>query len=81
MDSELLALAGANQLGDDLAEVRLLDLLEPASAIFRWISPRIRGRAHEGAHWLAVAEIDPVHRDDLVDDAGKLARGLRAFHL
>src|SRR4051794_10336674 len=61
--------------------MRLLDLLEPTGAVLRRIIPAIRSRAHERAHWDAVAEIDPVHRDDLVDDAGELTTSLGPFHL
>jgi hypothetical protein len=78
--AERLAFAGS-ELGNQLAEMRLLDLLEPTGAVLRRIIPAIRSRAHERAHWDAVAEINPVHRDDLVDDAGEFAGGLGAFHL
>src|SRR5215510_11327224 len=40
-NDERLAPPGADQLRDELAEVWLLDLLEPASAIFRWKLPRV----------------------------------------
>src|SRR5262245_44735332 len=61
--------------------MRPFNLLEPAAAIFGRVAPRVRLRADEGAYRLAVAEIDPVHGDNFVDDAGKLAAGLQALHL
>src|SRR6516162_7953764 len=61
--------------------LRLLNLLEPASAIFGGVAPGVRRRAHEGACWRAVAEVDPLHRDDLVDDAGQLAASLASLDL
>src|SRR5262249_26235677 len=71
----------ANQFLEQLAEMRLFDLLKSPAAVFCRVCPLVRLRADEGAHGLAVAEVDPVHGDDLVDNAGELAAGLRAFHL
>ena len=80
-DGERLAFAGTDQFGDQFTEVWLLDLFEPSSAILRRVVPGIGRGTDERARRLAVAEVDPVHGDDLVDDAGQLTAGLRALHL
>src|SRR5215831_4255529 len=61
--------------------MRLFDLAEPAAAIFAGVVPLIRLVADKCARRLAVAEIDPIHHDELVDDAADLARHLGALHL
>src|ERR1700745_3346538 len=70
-----------HQLGQQLAEVRFLQHLELSGAIAGRIAPWV-WRADEGTgSRLTVAEVDEVHGDDLVDDAGELAPGLLAFEL
>src|SRR5260221_2160771 len=59
----------------------LFDLLKPAGPILGRVPPRIRRCAHERTRRLAVAEVDPVHRDNLIDDARQLPAGLAAFQL
>src|SRR5262249_34407311 len=80
-NDERLTLTGAGQLFDQLAEMRLLDLIEAASAVLGGIVPGIGQRANEGAHRCTIPEVDPLHGDDLVDDAGQLAAGARALYL
>src|SRR5262249_2922877 len=41
----------------------------------------IRLRADEGARRLAVAEVDKIHGDDLIDNSRQLAAGFAAVHL
>ena len=77
----LLSLCWCGELADKFAEVRFLDFLEPATAVFCWPAPLIRRRAHKRARRLAVAEIDPLHGDDLIDDAWQFAAGFAAFQL
>src|SRR5262249_3961041 len=72
----------AGQLLDQRAEVRRFDLFEPTGAILGWIAPLIGIGADEGARRrLAVAEVDPIHSDDFIDDLRELASGLRPLHL
>src|SRR5260370_37775100 len=59
----------------------LFDLLKPAGPILGRVPPRIRRCAHERTRRLAVAEIDPLHGDDLIDDTRQLAAGLATFQL
>src|SRR5260370_12683654 len=59
----------------------LFDLLKPAGPILGRVPPRIRRCAHERTRRLAVAEIDPLHGDDLIDDTRQLPAGLAAFQL
>ena len=61
--------------------MRLFDLFKAAGSIFRGIAPRVWRRAHKSTHRFAVAEIDELHGDDLIDNAGKLAASLAALHL
>src|SRR5260370_40934890 len=59
----------------------LFDLLKPAGPILGRVPPRIRRCAHERTRRLAVAEIDPLHGDDLIDDTRQLPACLAAFQL
>ena len=68
-------------LVDELAEIRLLELIEAAAAILRRIVPAVRRGADEAARQDAVAEIDPVIGDHLIDDRRQLAPGAGAFEL
>jgi hypothetical protein len=61
--------------------MRLLDLFESAAPILRGVLPRIWRGADEGSRRRAVAEVDPLHGDDLIDNARQLAPGLSAFEL
>src|SRR6266542_4707378 len=73
---------GRNKLGDQFAEVRRLELLEPAATILGRVAPRIGRGANEGANGPAVAvEVDKLHGDDLVDDPWQFARGLLPLEL
>src|SRR5436190_5234544 len=81
LNGEALAFAGAGKLDDQLAEVRLFDLVEPAGAVFGGKAPRIRRSAHEHPYRIAVSEIDELYGDDLIDDARKLPAGFGAFTL
>ena len=75
------AAPGLVSLLNKFAEMRLLDLVEAAAAILRGPVPLVRRGADEAARQHAVAEVDPVHGDDLVEDAGQLAPGAGAFEL
>ena len=56
-------------------------LFEPAAAILRRVVPRIWRSADEGADRLSVAEVDKLHGEDFIDDAGQLAAGTRTLEL
>src|SRR5262249_54078547 len=78
-DSFCRAIRTGNKFRDESSEVWLLDLLELSAAILRGEIPGIRIGADEGACRFAVAKVDPVHGDDLIDDRRQLARGLAAL--
>src|SRR5262249_14651437 len=76
-----LALAGTGQLLYQRTKVRRLELLKAARTILGGVAPQVRTGADKGAHGLAIAEIDPLHGDDLVDDRRQFASGFRPFDL
>src|SRR5215471_5463709 len=53
----------------------------PSGAILRGVAPGIWIGRDKRAHGLAIAEVDPLHRDDFVDDRRQLAPGLRTLDL
>ena len=61
--------------------MRLLELIEAAGAILRRVVPAVRRGADERPHQDAVAEIEPVMSDHLIDDCRELAPGAGAFEL
>src|SRR6516225_5362002 len=61
--------------------MRLLDLIEATAAIFCGVGPLVWAGADQSPRQLAIAKIDPVISDDLVDDGRELACGAAAFHL
>src|SRR5262245_48172222 len=62
--------------------MRLLQQLELSGSIAGRITPRVRRPTYEGTYRrLAVTKVDEIHRDDLINDAGKLTRGLLTFDL
>src|SRR5262245_46965998 len=62
---ERFALSGTGELLDQRAKAWRFNLFEPTGAILGWIAPLIGIGADEGARRrLAVAEVDPMHRDD-----------------
>ena len=61
--------------------MRLLDLIEAAATILRRVLPSVRRSADEAACEDAVAEIEPVVGDNLVDDSRQLATGTGTFEL
>jgi hypothetical protein len=71
--------------GQDLldkgAKVGRLELVEFSAAVLRGIPPGIGTGANKGACRLAVAEVQPIHGDDDVDDAEDFARHPLAFRL
>ena len=69
------------ELADELAEIRRLELIEAAAAILGRIAPRVGRGADEAACESAVAEVDPLIGDDLIDDTWELAAGTGAFKL
>src|SRR5580704_12252303 len=78
----LAALRCGAEFRQEASEVRRFKLREKSGTILRRKSPGVRTRAHErplGA--LAVAFVDPLISDDLVDDARELATGLGALEL
>src|SRR6516225_5400674 len=79
--NERFAPAGTDELFDELAEMRFLELVEPPGAIFGGIAPRVWIGADESARRLAVAEIDEIHGDDLVDDARQFTSDLLPLQL
>ena len=74
-------LARTYELLDQRTKVRRLKLIEFSGSIFAWKTPRIWVCAHERAHRLAIAKVDPCHGDDLVDDCRQLTPGLPALDL
>src|SRR5262249_49750089 len=80
-DGEGLALPGSGELLDQRAKVRRLQLFEPAASILRRKIPRIGVCADERAYRLAIAEVNPVHGDDFIDDRRQLAPGLCTLDL
>src|SRR5262245_3390075 len=80
-DNEGLALTRTGELLEQCTQIGWFELLESARTILGGIAKRVGIRAHERAHRLAVAEIDPLHGDDLVDDRWQLASGLGTLDL
>lgn len=56
-------------------------MFKAATAIFRRPLPLVWRSADKGACWRAVAEVDELHRDHLIDDAGQFPAGFSAFEL
>ena len=57
------------------------DLFKLSGAVAGGITPGIR-RAYECTQrWLAVAEVNEVHRDDLIDNSRQLASGFLSLDL
>jgi hypothetical protein len=87
MERLLSCLGGCGRLAlDDLrqqsAEVRLLDLVEAAGTVFAREIPGIWRTTDKAAHWVvATVKLDPIHDDEFIDDGTDLARDLGAFHL
>src|SRR5215831_8392452 len=80
-DLEWLALSGTDQFRNQRAEIWWFELFQPAGPIFCRIAPRVGVRAHECAHGLAIAKIDPSHSDDFVDNRRQFASGFSALDL
>src|SRR6516225_11204210 len=72
---------GTTNLHEETVEVRLLNLIQPPATILGRVVPAVRGCTDKCTRWPAVTEVDPVHDDDLIDDAADLARHLGALHL
>ena len=72
---------GLRELVKKFAEIRRLELLEPAAAILGRIIPAVRRCADKRARQGTVAVINPVVSDDFVDDGWQFASGASAFKL
>jgi hypothetical protein len=79
-DGEGAALTRTGELLDQCAKIRRLKWIEPTATVFRRVAPRIV-RAHERTHRFAIAEINPGHGDDFVDDRRQFASGFSALDL
>src|SRR6516162_2843154 len=78
---ERLALTWSGQFLEQRTEIWSLEHFEFSAPILGWISPWIRVAADECAYGFPVAEVDPLHRDDLVDDRRQFASGFPALDL
>src|SRR5262249_45827228 len=76
-----LALTWTGELLEQRTEVRRLELIKPTGTILGRVTPLIWVRAHERSRGLAIAEVNPGHGGDLIDDRRQLASGLPALDL
>src|SRR4029077_10693756 len=68
-------------LGQQPAKMRLLDHVQFSGSVLGRVTPLVGLIAHEGANRFAIAEVDELEREDLVDNSRQLLAGLGAVNL